>query len=126
MTTGSGSLSHELTGLTGGTQFDVQVRAVAGSGEGPWSSAGSATPLGPALEPTDFNGDGRTDFADFFLFADAYGSTDPRFEPRRQWEGGFRGFLQVCGCVRFVAYLIQKPGLTWMHRMDRIGAKKRD
>ena len=29
---------------------------------------------------TDFNGDGRTDFVDFFLFADAYGSTDARFD----------------------------------------------
>ena len=30
--------------------------------------------------PTDFNGDGKTDFVDFFLFADAYGGTDPRFD----------------------------------------------
>ena len=29
---------------------------------------------------TDFNGDGKTDFVDFFLFADAYGGTDPRFD----------------------------------------------
>ncbi len=29
---------------------------------------------------TDFNGDGRTDFVDFFLFADAYGGTDARFD----------------------------------------------
>lgn len=34
----------------------------------------------PTHAPTDFNGDGRTDFADFFLFADAYGGTDPRFD----------------------------------------------
>ena len=29
---------------------------------------------------TDFNGDGKTDFVDFFLFADAYGGTDARFD----------------------------------------------
>ncbi len=29
---------------------------------------------------TDFNGDGKTDFIDFFLFADAYGGTNPRFD----------------------------------------------
>ena len=29
---------------------------------------------------TDFNGDGRTDFADFFLFVDAFGGADPRFD----------------------------------------------
>ena len=35
---------------------------------------------GPGQALTDFNGDGRTDFVDFFLFADAYGGTDPRFD----------------------------------------------
>ena len=34
----------------------------------------------PETMPTDFNADGRTDFVDFFLFADAFGSTDPRFD----------------------------------------------
>ncbi len=29
---------------------------------------------------TDFNGDGKTDFVDFFLFADAYGGTDAKFD----------------------------------------------
>ena len=33
-----------------------------------------------ALATADFNGDGKTDFVDFFLFADAYGGTDPRFD----------------------------------------------
>ena len=36
------------------------------------------TPGGQAT--TDFNGDGRTDFADFFLFADAFGGTDAKFD----------------------------------------------
>ena len=35
----------------------------------------------PPQPPTaDFNGDGRIDFVDFFLFADAYGGTDARFD----------------------------------------------
>lgn len=29
---------------------------------------------------TDFSGDGKTDFVDFFLFADAFGGTDARFD----------------------------------------------
>ena len=33
-----------------------------------------------AQAPTDFNGDGKTDFVDFFLFADAYGSTNAKFD----------------------------------------------
>ena len=42
--TGAGSLNHSLTGLTGGTSYDVQVRAVnsAGTGRGP--------PRGQALQ----------------------------------------------------------------------------
>ena len=34
----------------------------------------------PEQAPTDFNGDGRTDFADFFLFIDAFGGTDSRYD----------------------------------------------
>ena len=33
-----------------------------------------------ALAVTDFNGDGVTGFADFFLFVDAFGGSDPRFD----------------------------------------------
>ena len=40
----------------------------------------SSGETGTATAATDFNGDGKTDFVDFFLFADAYGGTDPRFD----------------------------------------------
>ena len=40
----------------------------------------SSGETGTTAAATDFNGDGRTDFVDFFLFADAYGGTDPRFD----------------------------------------------
>ena len=79
-TTGSGARSHELTGLMGGQRYDVQVRAVSGSSEGPWSVAQAVTTMVQASATTDFNGDGRTDFIDFFLFADAFGGTDSRFD----------------------------------------------
>ena len=78
-TTGSRPLSHAV-GLTGGQRYDVQVRAVLGSIEGPWSVVHAVTTMVQAPATTDFNGDGRTDFIDFFLFADAYGSTDARFD----------------------------------------------
>ena len=42
--TGTGSLQYVLTGLTGGTQYDVQVRAVDSAGEGPWSATATGTP----------------------------------------------------------------------------------
>ena len=43
------SLSHELTGLTGGVRYHLQVRAVSDSGPGPWSEtlAGDTTPVTP-------------------------------------------------------------------------------
>ena len=40
---------------------------------------GTSAPA-PARASTDFNDDGRTDFVDFFLFADAYGSTNATFD----------------------------------------------
>ena len=81
-TTGSGTLSYELTGLTDGTQYDVQVGAVNDAGEGPWSATatGTTTQATQGQAATDFNGDGKTDFVDFFLFIDAYGGTDARFD----------------------------------------------
>ena len=47
-TAGSGDLIYELTGLTGGTQYDVQVRAVNNSGDGPWSVTATETPTARA------------------------------------------------------------------------------
>ena len=41
---------------------------------------GASPPPPPPIASTDFNGDGRTDFADFFLFADAYGGTNAKFD----------------------------------------------
>ena len=43
-TSGSGALSYELTGLAGGTPYDVQVRAVSSAGDGPWSATAASTP----------------------------------------------------------------------------------
>ena len=46
--TGSGLLQSRLTGLTGGAQYDVQVRAVNSIGDGPWSATATGTPAQPA------------------------------------------------------------------------------
>ena len=43
-TAGSGALSYQITGLTGGAQYDVQVRAVSAAGDGPWSATAPGTP----------------------------------------------------------------------------------
>ena len=41
----------------------------------------------------DFNGDGATDFADFFLFAEAFGGSDPRFDLDDSGEVDFADFF---------------------------------
>ena len=43
---------------------------------------------------TDFNGDGKTDFVDFFLFADAYGGTDAKFDLDGSGTVDFVDFFQ--------------------------------
>ena len=43
---------------------------------------------------TDFNGDGQTDFADFFLFIDAFGGTDSRFDLDGSGTVDFVDFFQ--------------------------------
>ncbi len=57
-------------------------------------STGSTTETPVAQAPTDFNGDGKTDFVDFFLFADAYGGTDPRFDLDGSGTVDFVGFFK--------------------------------
>ena len=43
-TPGSGALEYTLTGLTGGIQYDIQVRAVNAEGDSPWSETVTGTP----------------------------------------------------------------------------------
>ena len=49
--TGSGALSYELTGLTAGTQYDVQVRVVNSAGDGPWSATVTGTTTATVTPP---------------------------------------------------------------------------
>ena len=42
--TGSGTLNYQLTGLTEGISYDLQVRAVSAAGDGPWSPPFTGTP----------------------------------------------------------------------------------
>ena len=43
-TVGSGALNYQVTGLTDGTQYDVQVRAINADGDGSWSATTTGTP----------------------------------------------------------------------------------
>ena len=48
----SGALEYALSGLTNGVRYDVQLRAVTGAGNGPWSATASATPQTAPDAPT--------------------------------------------------------------------------
>ena len=54
-TAGSGALSYQIAGLTGGTQYDVQMRAVTAAGDGPWSAAATGTPTVLTVVFSDLN-----------------------------------------------------------------------
>ena len=51
-TTGSGPLQYVLTGLAGGTQYDLQLRAVNAAGESEWSATVTETTAPPVLPGT--------------------------------------------------------------------------
>ena len=67
---GSGSLQYTLTGLTGGTQYDVQVRAVNAAGPGAWSATVTGTPASAVtggdslIDRYDGNGNNMIDKAE--------------------------------------------------------------
>ena len=48
----TGSLIYTIEGLTGGAQYDVQVRAVSSVGAGPWSVTATGTPVQGDQVPT--------------------------------------------------------------------------
>ena len=91
-TTGSGALSYQISGLTSGTQYDVQVRAVTAAGDGLWSVAAAVTPAtwaairsfssasvspgGQVMVTITANGYG--------LIGTGSGHTSPRIQPCRQ------------------------------------------
>ena len=53
VTTGFGALSYNISSLTNGTSYDVQLRAVRGSDDGEWSDPVVGTPTaGSAAVPT--------------------------------------------------------------------------
>ena len=48
-TAGGGTLRHTLAGLTGDTDYAIQVRAVNAVGGGPWSATATGTPEGASI-----------------------------------------------------------------------------
>ncbi len=84
VTAGAGTLSA----ATATTDAKGQAASILtlGSQPGPNTVVVTVAGLEPEIftavaETTpDFDGDGVTDFADFFLFADAFGGSDPRFD----------------------------------------------
>ena len=55
----SGALQYTITGLTNGTEYDVQVRAVNSTGDGTWSATEVGTPALPAPAVDSVRADDR-------------------------------------------------------------------
>ena len=55
----SGTLEYTITGLTNGTEYDVQVRAVNSNGDGTWSDTKTGTPALPAPAVDSVRADDR-------------------------------------------------------------------
>ena len=55
----SGALQYTITGLTNGTEYDVQVRAVNSTGDGTWSATKVGTPALPAPAVDSVRADDR-------------------------------------------------------------------
>ena len=97
VTAGGGSLSATTattaaeglaaTTLTLGSEPETVtvVASVAGLDPVTFTATAKATP--------DFDGDGETSFSDFFLFADAFGGSDPRFDLDESGTVDFRDFF---------------------------------
>ena len=63
-----------LTGLTAGTSYQVQVRAVSDEGAGPWSDASAAT---TTYQAEDVDADGDVDINDLVAVVENFGSPTP-------------------------------------------------
>ena len=91
-TAGSGTLSYQIAGLTDGTQYDVQVRAVSAAGDGPWSATAQGTPatwgghpvLLPAVRGPGRRGCGNDHRQRIRLVWDCDGNPAPRIQLRFQ------------------------------------------
>lgn len=98
------TLSAEL--LAPAQAYWWRARAADGFFAGPWSAP--AFLVGPLADPGDFDGDGRVYFADFFLFADAFGTAwgqsdyqitmDLSGDGRVEWDDFFL-FADLFGAV---------------------------
>ena len=84
VTDGAGTLSattastdadgRAVTTLTLGSELETTTVVATVAGLAPITFTATARPT------PDFDGDGETGFSDFFLFADAFGGSDPRFD----------------------------------------------
>ena len=95
----SGTLTVTLTpGTTSAVTVDIgTLPGPPGSHSGYGLSKSADLPLeviSGTTAATDFNGDGQTDFADFFLLLDAFGGTDSRFDLDGSGTVDFVDFFQ--------------------------------
>ena len=104
----SGALEYPLSGLANGVRYDLQLRAVTGAGNGPWSATASATPQtapdAPTINlinvgdgalavswsaPSDNGGSAITSYDARYIRSDAADKSDDRWTERDGiWTSG--------------------------------------
>ena len=95
-----GGLTYAITGLTNGTEYDVQVRAVDEDDvNGAWSATTSATP--------EDHGDNRADATSITTDARIWGAIDPTDD-----EDYFR--LQLCQAQPTSGFTPWETSIAWL------------
>jgi hypothetical protein len=94
-----GTLSFEiLEGFTGETELIITENnfRLEGGGSEKYEVFSTATITSEQIESSlagDFDGSGKVDFTDFFLFADGFGGTDPKYDLDGDGAVGFGDFF---------------------------------
>lgn len=133
-TAGAEATSLEVTGLTNGTEYRFQVRAVNALGAGEFSALSQpVTPVSSELQE-DFNGDGigdlvaRDSLGRLWLYP---GSGEGRLQPRSLFGTGWQGMRSIIATPDFSgdakADIIasDSTGRLWLYRGNGAGQLQR-
>ena len=99
--TGSGNLQYTVTGLNGGIEYDIQVRAVNATGDGSWSATSSGTPTATGVSQVELDPNpADVDFVDAWQLFAVTGSNLENVEIRLNTPGSVGALIYSLDEVR--------------------------
>ena len=99
--TGSGNLQYTVTGLNGGIEYDIQVRAVNATGDGSWSATSSGTPTATGVSQVELDPNpADVDFVDAWQLFTVTGSNLENVEIRLNTTGSVGALIYSLDEVR--------------------------